>query len=86
MHADYALVVSGKHPTIDDQLKETLKEYVDFLEVRSVDIRDEGWEIVFEVRFFKDRVLSESKLFNELHKRYEISQLSILAPQLALPL
>ena len=86
VHADYALVISGKQPNISDQLKETLKEHVDFLEVRSVDIRDEGWEIVFEVRFFKDRVLSESALFGELRERYDISQISILAPQLALPL
>ena len=86
VHADYALVISGKQPNIDDQLKETLKEHVDFLEVRSVDIRDDGWEIVFEVRFFKDRVLSESSLFAELREQYGISQLSILAPQLALPL
>ncbi len=86
VHADYALVISGKQPNISDQLKGTLKEHVDFLEVRSVDIRDEGWEIVFEVRFFKDRVLSESALFGELREKYDISHISILAPQLALPL
>lgn len=86
MHADYALVVAGQQSRPGDGLKETVKKYVDFIEVRSVDISDDGWEIVFEIRFFKDRALAESELYDELKDQHQASRISLLAPQLSLPL
>ena len=88
LHADYALVVTGQQPGTVEGIKETVRKYVDFLEVRSVDISDEGWEFVFEVRFFKERALlkSESELYNELKQQHQASRISLLAPQLSLPL
>jgi len=86
LHADYALVVTGEQPGTHEGLKESIKKHVDYLEVRSVDISSDGWEIVFEVRFFKSQALSESDLYNELKSQHQVSRISLLAPQLSLPL
>ncbi len=85
-HADYALVVSGSQSTIDDNLHKTVKEYVDYLEIRSIDVSEQGWEVVFEVRFVKDRAIAESKLYEDLKTKHRIDRVSLLAPQLSLPL
>lgn len=85
MHSDYVLVLSGRGRRPDDSLKAAIKKRVDFLEVRSVNISDDAWEIVFEIRFFKDRAISEAYLLDELKQDYGVERISFLAPQLSLP-
>ena len=41
---------------------------------------------MFEVRFFKERPLAETELFEELKSTYGVERISFLAPQLSLPL
>ncbi len=84
--ADYALVVSGSQQQIDEAIYETVKSHVDYLEIRSIDVNEQGWEIVFEVRFLKDQAIAESRLYESLKEKHKITRLSLLAPQLSLPL
>lgn len=84
--ADYALVVSGSQQQIDEAIYETVKSHVDYLEIRSIDVNEQGWEIVFEVRFLKDQAIAESRLYESLKEKHQITRLSLLAPQLSLPL
>ena len=85
MHADYVLVLAGNSRPPTDDLKTTIKNHVDYLEVRSVDFNDDNWEMVFEVRFFKDRAISETSLLDELKHKFGVQRISFLAPQLSLP-
>lgn len=86
MHADYVLVLAGQARPPSDGLKTAVRKLVDYLEVRSINISDEAWEMVFEVRFFKDRPLSETGLLDELKQTHGVERISLLAPQLSLPL
>lgn len=86
MHSDQVLVLSGEGSVPKDSLKKFLRKHVDFLEVRSMDITDGGWQFVFELRFFKEQGLNESTLFEELKTDYGVRKISLLAPQLSLPM
>jgi hypothetical protein len=60
---------------------------VDHLEVRSINVEDDQWEVVFEVRSFKDGALfSEESLLQELRRSHDVRRVSFLAPQLSLPI
>ena len=86
MQADYVLVLSGQGSRPDEKFIESVRKHVDFLEVRSINVEDQDWEIVFEVRFFKEQVLfSEANLLDELEQAHEVKRISFLAPQLSLP-
>ena len=56
------------------------------LEVLDETFRPELWEIVLEIRFVKDTALDEGALFGELRDVHGAERISLLAPQLALPL
>ena len=63
-----------------------IRERVDHLEVRSINVDDEDWEIALELRFFKEKVLfSEESLLSELKQSHNVKRVSFLAPQLSLP-
>lgn len=86
MQADYVLVLAGQGALPGDGFAEAIRKRVDYLEVRSINSDDEEWEIVFEVRFFKDRPLfTETKLLDELKQSHNVKRISFLAPQLSLP-
>ena len=86
MHADYVLVLSGEGKRPNDDFLTTIKKRVDHLEIRSINVDDEDWEIVLELRFFKEKILfSEAGLLSELKQSHNVKKVSFLAPQLSLP-
>ena len=86
VHADFALVLSGKGIRPEPSMNETIRKHVSFLEVRSLNIDNDGWEVVYEVRFLKGRQLVDRDFLEELKKTYDVDRVSLLAPQLSLPL
>ncbi len=86
MHADYALVLSGPGHPPGDALREAVRKHASSVETRSVETGDGRWEMVLELRFFTDRALNEQELFQELERDHGVERISLLAPQLALPL
>ena len=85
MHEDYVLVLSGQGGKPEGVVKDILKSYVEHFGVRSVNISNDGWEMVFEIRSFSEREQSEEDMLNELKHTPGVDRLSLLAPQLALP-
>jgi len=82
---DYVLVLSGDSSYPDNEVERIIKQYTFDIRVRSRESEKEFWEIIFEVRF-KDEVGEESKqLAQELQALSGIRKVSLLAPQLALP-
>lgn len=82
---DFVLVVSGDKPIDGVHLNKTLKNYVKSMQIRSKEIDDNLWETIFEIQFSKlqgetiDKMIAEVKLVDGVQK------VSLLAPQIAMP-
>jgi len=81
---DYILVVNGNGAVDQGHIKSIITQYADDVKIRSQNVNKEMWEIVYELHIGKvEQPLSD--LVNDLNKLSEISNVSLLAPQLALP-
>lgn len=82
---DYVLVVTGKLPLKNRQIGEVLKKYTKEVSVRSQESEDEYWEIVFEVQFINLTEEVVGTLHDELNAVKGVRKVSLLAPQISLP-
>lgn len=85
-HSDYVLVVSGSSRAPLDPIRRLIARHVDRSELRSYDAKDEGWELVFELRIPNEEQGEEPDIIDELRDIAEVRSVSLLAPQLSLPL
>ena len=85
VHADYVLVLTGEGHHPDGDVKEVIRRHVGFLQLRSLEIHDGAWEMVFEIRLFKDGAATEGALLDDLNSTFTLQRASLLAPQLSLP-
>ncbi|MCF6311082.1 MAG: DUF4956 domain-containing protein [Verrucomicrobiales bacterium] len=87
MHADYVLILSGESavPPEEGALKQEMQQHTRFLETRSINIDEEHWEIVFEARLPKGKSFPDAALYERLKKGHGVKKLSLLSPQLSLP-
>lgn len=81
---DFILVVSGSDENDTDELIEIIRKYTKESRVRSQKISDDMWEIIFELRFSDERKILDT-LVKELKAVQGVGNVSLLAPQLALP-
>lgn len=82
---DYVLVVSGIRPSKNAEVYDVLYEYIREIRVRSHETEEERWEIIYEVQF---RKLSDNligRLHDSLLEVNGVEKVSLLAPQIALP-
>lgn len=86
LHSDYVLVLKGQQQQPIESIKQTINTFASIVELRSLDIGPNEWEMVFEVRRFKDETLGEQTMLEELERLEQVDTVSLLAPQLALPL
>ncbi len=85
MHADYSLVISGEgQPKVRDIIS-LLKKYVTSSIVRSIEVQDAHWEVVMELRMFKDENQKENDLIHDIKTLADVHKVSLLVPQLSLP-
>jgi hypothetical protein len=84
-NTDFILVVSGNQPGNNEKVENIIKSYTEEARVRSHELENGNWEIIFELRFPRivDRVTN--KLVSELEELEGVQKVSLLAPQLALP-
>jgi hypothetical protein len=85
-HSDFVLVVSGRSEHSPQGAGELIQQYASRFRIRSHDIVDGGWEIVYELRFTKEQELLTEQFITELKSLEGVSKVSLLAPQLALPM
>lgn len=81
---DYVLVVSGTSDYDQDPIKAIINQYSTDSLVRSQTINEELWEIVYELHL-GDSKGSIDDMLKALKQIEMISNVSLLAPQLALP-
>ncbi len=84
-NTDFVLVVSGNRPDDADTLEKIIKSYTEEARVRSHEMEKGYWEIIFELRF--PRLTNEvtKKIVRDIEALEGIDKVSLLAPQLALP-
>ncbi|SDB81149.1 Uncharacterized membrane protein YhiD, involved in acid resistance [Pelagirhabdus alkalitolerans] len=86
LHAEFVLVVTGQLDGHSKDLEDIIKRYATNAQVRSHDVHDEHWEIIFELKFLKNQDNPSQDLLNEIKQINGVEKVSLLAPQLALPM
>lgn len=82
---DYILVVTGSSALKNHAISDVLKQYAQEVRVRSQETEDNVWEIIFEVQLMDLTEEKTGDLFNALNDIKGIEKVSLLAPQIALP-
>jgi len=82
---DYVLVVAGTGSHKSREINEIVQKYAKDVRIRSKETEEEYWEIIFEVRFDDHGTGVTDDLLDELRGKNDISKVSLLAPQIALP-
>lgn len=82
---DYVLVVSGDSFSRSEDLTRIIKKNTKEVHIRSKETDGEFWETIFEIRFSKMNSDSVDKLLREVRKIEGVNKVSLLAPQIALP-
>jgi uncharacterized membrane protein YhiD involved in acid resistance len=81
---DYILVLSGSSEFSRDAIMNAIHEFTQESKLRSQKISDEIWEMVFELRFSESKDPGDG-LIDAVKAIQGIDHVSLLAPQLALP-
>ena len=84
-NTDFVLVVSGDRSYEGEDVELIIKGYTEEARVRSHEVEGEHWEIIFELRFPRIMDQVTKKLVKELEELEGVHKVSLLAPQLALP-
>lgn len=86
LHAEFVLVDSGNFNGQSKELERVIKLYAENAQVRSHDVKDQYWEVVFELKFLKTQANPSEGLLSDLKAINGVERVSLLAPQLALPM
>ncbi len=82
---DYVLVVGGQGECFTKKIYETIKDHSKEISIRSHEVDGSAFEIVYEVRFKKIDNSSTSDLIAKLKEQDGVTKVSLLAPQISLP-
>jgi hypothetical protein len=83
-NSDYILIISGYAKPDIKLINLIIEKYTHEAKIRSQSINQDSWEIVYELPF-SDPKQPIDELMEELNNIESITNISILAPQLALP-
>jgi hypothetical protein len=82
---DYVLVVTGSRALSNNQIGQVLKRYAKESRIRSQEAEDGFWEIIFEVQLLDLTEEKTGEMFGQIKAIEGVSKVSLLAPQIALP-
>jgi signal transduction histidine kinase len=85
-HADFVLVMAGSSDNPGAETKELIEKYSTRSRIRSQDLVDDGWEVVYELRFSKAQEETAVEMIAALKAIDGVQKVTLLAPQLALPM
>jgi uncharacterized membrane protein YhiD involved in acid resistance len=83
---DFILSISGRFPNQTDQVRDIVQKHAINARMRSYEVEDETWEMIYELRLLDATSPAADRLIQELKASQGISHVSLLAPQLALPI
>jgi len=82
---DYVLVITGSKSPKNQAISQILAQYTKEARVRSQEIEDEYWEIIYEIQFSDLTDTQVGELHEQIKKIDNVIKVSLLAPQIALP-
>lgn len=85
-HSDFVLVLGGHGDYTADELGEIIRSHTTTARVRSFETGTENWETVFELRFSREQEKKSSEMLRSIRSVEGIDRVSLLAPQLTLPM
>lgn len=85
-HSDYVLVITGVEPLDLGEVREIVKRYARTYRVRSREYQDDAWELVLELSFLSPVDSKIEAMLAGIKGLQGIGRVSLLAPQLALPM
>ena len=83
---DFVLSFSGQLPHTMDKVREIILRYTLNARMRSYEVQGENWEIIYELRLSESNSNAANELIQELKTLPGVHNVSLLAPQLSLPL
>ena len=83
---DFVLSFSGQLPYAMDQMLEIILRYTVNARMRSYEVQGKNWEIIYELRLSELTSSTADELIQELKTLPGVYNISLLAPQLSLPL
>ena len=86
LNSDYVLVVSGKAPFQSEGAREVVQRASVEARLRSYEVQGERFEMVYELRLGEEASRDTDALIAELKSLTGVVEVSLMAPQLALPL
>ncbi len=85
-HADFVLVLSGSSSYPAGEAEQIIRRYTVDARIRSYEVEGDTWEVVIELRLTRKQEKLADRLIEEMQKVAGVSRVSLLAPQLALPM
>lgn len=84
-HSDFVMVITGSDTPSGDT-ESVIRRHAARSRVRSREVNEKGWEIVYELRFTRAQQANIDRLISEMQAVKGVQRVSLLAPQLALPM
>jgi len=85
-NTDFVLVLSGQTPFQSDASRAAIQRHSVNARLRSYEVQDTHWELVYELHLSEISSQNAETLIMELKALPGVAEVSLLAPQLALPL
>lgn len=83
---DFILSISGRLPHPKEKSAAIIQRHSQSARLRSYEVQEDVWETIYELRLPEDQGAPADTLIDELKSLPEIDNVSLLAPQLSLPL
>lgn len=84
-HGTFVMVTQGSGDKPSRQVQETLAGSAVEATLRNLEIRETGWEMVLEIRFFNEDPAFHLDLLEQVRALPSVERASLLAPHLTLP-
>ena len=86
LHAEYILVVSGSSVRRDQDVEKVVRNRAANVQLRNHEVDGESWELTYELRFAREKEEAVRNVVNELQTVNGVTKVSLLTPQLSLPM
>lgn len=84
-NTDFVLVVCGDSSADTKTLDSLIKQYVEETKMRSYEITEGQWEAIYELSYPRAKDAITKDMIDAIHAITGVQKVSLLAPQLALP-
>jgi hypothetical protein len=86
LHAEYILVVSGTEGRAEEEVDRVVRGREANIQLRNHEIQGGTWELTYELRFAREKEAGVRQVVHDLRSVKGVGKVSLLTPQLSLPM